>query len=362
MRSRLLLCLALLGFATNGFSKDVYLAIAGTVNNFHTDARIFNPSTTKDITVQAYFLPTGSSTNASVQPVSITIPKRSQKTYDDVVTAIFNASGLGAIRLSSDDDFVATSRIYAITGPGTLGQFVQGMDSTTTIKNGVLIQAKSTGSAYRTNLGAMNPTSTTANITWRLYDKNNAPIGAAKNDTLPPYGSFGPTNITTYFGTGTTDLSDAWIGFTSDQGLFAYISVLDSGTTDPTYIPASADSGAGAASGNAKVFTVTTKDFAITISPLPTGLSVGDLVRFDIVGQNREHGFELIGPDGSVLIDDTHVQPNQAAISKTFSITQMGTYLYTCTIATCGTGSPGHADMVGTFAVGQGDGPGRPGY
>ena len=64
MRSRILLSLAILSFATAGFSKDVYLSIAGTVNNFHTDARIFNPSGTKDITVQAYFLPNGQNNSA----------------------------------------------------------------------------------------------------------------------------------------------------------------------------------------------------------------------------------------------------------------------------------------------------------
>src|SRR5438105_3471392 len=105
MRLRLLLPFALLSFATPGFSKDVYLSIAGTVSNFHTDARIFNPSATKDITVQAYFLPNGTN-NSSVQPVSITVAKRSQKIYDDVVTSLFSGSGIGAIRLSSEDDFV----------------------------------------------------------------------------------------------------------------------------------------------------------------------------------------------------------------------------------------------------------------
>src|SRR6266446_9597 len=132
MRLRFLLLISALSlFATNAFAKDVFLSIAGTVSNFHTDARIFNPSGTKDITVQAYFLPVGLGNNSGAQPVAINIPKRSMKVLDDVVTAVFSTSGIGAIRLSCDDDFVATSRIYAVVSSATLGQFVQGLDVST---------------------------------------------------------------------------------------------------------------------------------------------------------------------------------------------------------------------------------------
>ena len=52
-------------------------------------------------------------------------------------------------------------------------------------KQGVLIQLKSNGvsgqiGTYRTNVGVVNPNSVTANVTWRLYDKNNALVGNAK--------------------------------------------------------------------------------------------------------------------------------------------------------------------------------------
>jgi hypothetical protein len=358
MRSRLLFFFALMSFATAGFSKDVYLSIAGTVNNFHTDARIFNPSATKEITVTATFYPNDNNT-APPPSVDLKVGKRAQKVYDDAVTSIFGASGLGAIKLHSDDDFVATSRIYAIVSNGTLGQFCPGLDAAAALKNGVLIQAKSTGSPYRTNIGAANPSATAANVTWRLYDKDNNLIGAAKTDTIQPNKGL-LTNITGYFGTGGTDLTDAWISFTSDQPIFAYISVLDNGTTDPTFITASPDTGAGAASGTKKVFSVTTHNFAIDINPTPSDLAIGDVVEFDIVGRDTIHGFEVLGPDGVLYVPDTHIEPNKAPIIRTFTVVKEGTYLYTCTITTCGTG---HGDMAGTFDVGAGsDKPPRPGY
>ena len=116
-------------------------SIAGSVGSFRTDARIFvNPSFTSDITVNASFLPAGNVSNAAVVPKAITIPKRKMVVYDDVVASLFATTGLGAIRLVSDGDFVATQRVYAVTADGTLGQFVPGLDVTAAKKKSVLIE------------------------------------------------------------------------------------------------------------------------------------------------------------------------------------------------------------------------------
>jgi plastocyanin len=348
------------------FAKEVFLSIAGTVSNFHTDARIFNPSSTKDIVVKAYLLPSGvGNNNSGVASVDVNVPKRSMKVLDDVVTAVFSATGIGGIRLTSDDDFVATSRIFAATATGTLGQFVQGLDLTTAIKNGVLIQMKSSGT-FRTNIGALNPNNATATVTWRLYDKNNALIGTPKVETFAPYGVLGPTNVTGYFsGIGSADLSDAWVGFTSDQPIFAYVSVLDNSTTDPTYIPASPDSNPPSnttTNPSAKVFNVVEQSGLIAVSPDPTaaGLVVGDVVEFHLTSLDVTHGFEVFSPDSAIVVPDTHVDPGHPAIVKTFTVTKQGTYLYFCTITTCSTG---HTSMSGQFTIGaSSDPPDRPGY
>ena len=61
--------------ATAAFGKDAFLTIGGSIGAFRTDARIFNPSTTKDITIQAYYLPVGNTDNSGVQPITITVPE-----------------------------------------------------------------------------------------------------------------------------------------------------------------------------------------------------------------------------------------------------------------------------------------------
>src|SRR5882762_9659899 len=174
MRLRLLLISTLFLVSTAASAKENWLAIGGTTagGTFRTDARIFNPSTTKDIQIQAYYLPVGPNDNSGVQPISITVLKRQQLVYNDVVTSLFHSSGLGAIRLKSDDDFIATQKIYAVTAGGTLGQYVAGVDATNAKAKGVLIQLQNNGSngqtgTFRTNVGAANPNPSTATVTWR---------------------------------------------------------------------------------------------------------------------------------------------------------------------------------------------------
>jgi len=141
MRTRfsLLLVSALL-FTSSAFAKDVYLVIGGSVGVFRTDLRIVNPSTTKDISIKAYLLPVGLVDNSGVQPKTITVTKRQMAVYNDVVTSLFNGTGLAAIRLTSDDDFIATQRIYATTDAGTLGQFVPGLDASSAKTKGIVTQ------------------------------------------------------------------------------------------------------------------------------------------------------------------------------------------------------------------------------
>lgn len=352
----LLLCLSF--FATSGFAKDVYLSIGGSVGNFRTDARIFNPSFTKDITVTAQYLPAGNVDNSGVAPKVITVPKRSMAVYDDVVQSLFGGGpALGAVRLTSDDDFVASQRIYADESAtaknGTLGQFVPGLDTTLALKKGVLIQLKSSGSkgtkgTFRTNWGGANPNAVVATVNFTLYDRNNA-VAATNSLTLQPYGVFSPAEISGFFGSPDRDLSNAWISYESDQPVFVYASVLDNGSEDPTFIPASTDSGVAPAPPppQAKTVTVTAQNWSFMLAPSGE-LRAGDEVKFVITSTEGRHGFQVFSPTGTSLIAET-INAGQT-IERTVTLPAAGSYTYLCTVSSCGIG---HGDMNGTFTVGQ---------
>lgn len=235
-------------------AKEVVIPVTGSVGVFRSDVRILNPSQTKDIQIQAYFLLAGNVSNAAVTPISITVPRRQMAVYNDVVSSLFHSSGLGGVRLKSSDEFIATQRVYATSStacsgavnPCTLGQFLVGVDVTAAQKNGVLIQLNSPNDVFpakRTNIGAQNATGSTANVVWRVYDRFGAVVGDPKTIAMPPYAVIAPSDVRT-FGTSipaAADLSEAWVSFTSNQPIVAYASVVDNGSTDQTYIPSAVD-------------------------------------------------------------------------------------------------------------------------
>ena len=219
---------------------DSYIPIAGKVGNFRTDVRILNTSPTKDVTITAYFLPSGNQFNVLTDGVLITIPKMQMAVYDDIVSQLFSVSGVGAIYLGSGSDQVlATTRIYADTPSGTLGQAYIVPNVGHLMRNGALLQLRA-NSAFRTNIGALNLQNADAEVTWTLYDKNNTPV-SSKTISMPAYGVIAPTPITSTFffsDAANADLTDAWVSFSSSSPIDAYASVVDNQTTDPTFIPA----------------------------------------------------------------------------------------------------------------------------
>lgn len=351
MRSRLAVVLFSLLLAANLFAKDVYLSISGKASGFFTDARILNPSFDKDITVTARYLPVGNVDNSGVGGITLTLPKRGMKVFDDAVQSIFGGSPslLGAIRLTSEDDFVATQRIYqdARLAPqaGTLGQFVPGLDVSTARKKGVLLQLKSgqaTLGSFRTNWGGVNPNAVVANVTLQLYDKTNAVVGK-KTFSFQPFGVQGPTLVAGFFDNTAADLTDAWISFEADQPVFLYASVIDNGSSDPTFVPAADDSGVAP---QLKTVTVSAVDFTFEVSGAGD-LKAGDAVKFIINATQGSHGFRLYSPTAQVLIDLATL--TEQGVERIVTLPASGTYQFLCTRDTCGVG---HTSMNGGFTVG----------
>jgi len=351
MRARLSVAVLVILVSNAVFAKDIYLSIGGQVGNFFTDARVFNPSFDKDIVVTARYLQNNQD-NTGVESVNVTVPKRKMVVYDNVVNVLFpGKGGIGAIRLTSEDEFVATQRIYANVDSKTLGQFVPGLDKTTAITKGVLIQLKQNGTGgqigtFRTNLGGANPNETVANVTFKLYDKVNAVV-ATRTFTLQPFGILTPSRIDAFFSTGASiDLSDAWISFESSQPVFFYGSIIDNGSDDPTFITASTDTGTAPPPPQTKTVSVTASNWFFEVSGA-SDLKNGDQVKFVIRSAEATHGFQLIGPNGENLIGINSF--GSTAVERTVTLPAAGTYTYFCVFSLCG---EGHSGMSGQFSVG----------
>jgi hypothetical protein len=355
MRARILGVVVAVLVANVAVGKDVYLSIGGEVGNFFTDARVFNPSFDKDIVITARYLQ-GNQDNTGATTKTVNVPKRTMLALDNVVSVVFQTGGIGAIRLTSDDDFVATQRIYArLEGPKTLGQFVPGLDSTTALKKGALIQLKQNGGpgtigTFRTNIGGVNPNAVAANVTFKLYDKNNAVV-QTKTFKFEPFGVLTPSGIAAFFNASTADLSDAWVSFDSDQSMFMYGSIVDNGSDDPTFITASADSGTAPPTVSPTV-TMVASNFKYTVTG-GTGLAARDNVKFVLSSTEGTHGYRLVSPEGQILIDILALPGTPT--ERVVTLPQSGTYFFFCTFSECGVG---HSSMSGELTVGEPRSPG----
>jgi heme/copper-type cytochrome/quinol oxidase subunit 2 len=170
---------------------------------------------------------------------------------------------------------------------------------------------------------------------------------------LQPNGVVGPSGMSSAsFATSVpanTDLSDAWLTFTSDQPLVVWGAVNDNGSTDSTAVPAFNDSDPVTTPvQTTKTVTISAHSFDFTVTPPLSNLKVGDQVTFRITATDPLHGFKLVSPDGATKIADTGTIPVGTTIEKTVTLNIDGTWAYLCTQANCGTG---HSFMVGTFDV-----------
>lgn len=331
-------------------AEDVWIPIAGSVGVFRTDVRVFNPGAS-EVSISAYYLPVGGQSNGTVAPVTITVPARSMRVFDDAVQSMFGGgAALGAIRLSAASDIEATGRIYAQGESGTLGQFMRGAETAEITTRGALLQLKSFGTApdgFRTNVGAANPNASPVTIRFRLFDRNNALSGAVRELTLPGFGVLGPTEIRGLFGTteaANADLTDAWVSFDADAPVVVYGSVVDNATTDPTFVAAVQDSGSDPApQPTVKTFNITARQFQYDVQGGgPVRVKVGDRVRFLITSTDVTHGFQMSPYVSSMLLN-----PGVTADTGVFEVTAAGNVTFFCTNF-CGSG---HDTMSSTMVV-----------
>ena len=221
-----------------------FVPIAGSVmgaNNafFRTFLRVFNPSDTDMITIGGAFLKTGQD-NTNAPEMTFMLAPQEVRIFEDVVSSLFNDSGLGAIRLHSDDMFMVTSRIFTDSqcenpSGGTFGQFAPGFKVSEALMNGTILHLNFT-SDFRSNVGFANTSEMMANVTVRLWGPGG--MMAEEAIMIEPRGAVSPTAVSDLFGMPNLDQENLYVTFMSDQPVFGYGSVVDNTTQDQIFIPA----------------------------------------------------------------------------------------------------------------------------
>lgn len=164
--------------------------------------------------------------------------------WADVLVSLFgvapSANVSGALRVGSDLPLCVSSRTFNQGEEGTFGGFLPAVTTAEALgpgRLGVLPQL-SRNALFRTNVGVANlgPAAAVARI--RLYDAAGAAAGAPIDVTVAAGGLHQVVDPFGVAGAGDRDVAFATVEVTTTGGLaWAYASVIDNRTGDPTIVP-----------------------------------------------------------------------------------------------------------------------------
>jgi len=161
-----------------------------------------------------------------------------QKLLTDVI-GMMGVSGSGSLEISSSVPIYVTSRIYNEGSVGTFGQFLDGYSPDDGIGSGreVFLPQLSENNDFRSNIGFVNTSESSAGVEVDLFDSNGNEVGSfsetlAAGESLQSNRPFSEIAHRNNIKGGV-----ARVKVTSGSGIIAYGSVIDNSTNDPTTIP-----------------------------------------------------------------------------------------------------------------------------
>jgi len=164
--------------------------------------------------------------------------------WADVVSSLFgiSAASAGSVEVQSTRPVIVTARTYNEGAAGTFGQFLPGVDDSSVIsygREGILPQIKKT-SAFRTNIGFVNSGGSSVTVRTKLYSSSGSQLGSTVTTTIPARQWKQENDVFQRAGVSSCDLGYASVEVTTNGAtVWAYASVVDNGTGDPTTIPVS---------------------------------------------------------------------------------------------------------------------------
>ena len=191
-----------------------------------TKVELFNP-TPSDFSIQATLY----DKTGQLQQKTINLSAGQLKTYQNFLSDVFGFSGAGAVKFDSGSDqnqFVLNAEVYTDTAHGRYITPVPGLpydaSNSKSYSLGVSVDANN-----RTNIGALNDSSSANTITAELYDSSGSLV-TTLTLTLAPnaWNQIAVPN----------DVSGGFIEFTPTLPAFCYAVVVNNVSNDGDFIPA----------------------------------------------------------------------------------------------------------------------------
>jgi len=222
--------------------STLYLPAIGNVPGasgvFLTDLSISNTSDST-VTARATFLDHDGS-SASPTPASLTLDPHETLRMTDALRTLFGLTqGYGALHLEALDgssSLLATGRAYtpSPTTGGTMGQQINAVTARDLRAWGSLLGLEQ-DDASGTNVAFLNPGASGVSVTLELRDSTGSLLASQTLD-LPPAGYLQRSLPALFSGVAFPSDAAMTLSFRTSAGaIFAFASIIDKGTGDPTF-------------------------------------------------------------------------------------------------------------------------------
>jgi len=177
--------------------------------------------------------------NPNPESVSFTLEPGASVRYRDAFAELFDFEGSGALRVLVDSPYVTTaSRTYAADEDGSYGQGIPAHNQTRAIRFGDmgrlvgLSESGNTSDGFRTNIGLANATGAVVMVEIALYSSDHTLVDLIEVSLA----AYDQSQLNRVFPEA-TEVGYAILSTSTPGGaFFAYGSVVDNKTADPTFI------------------------------------------------------------------------------------------------------------------------------
>ena len=218
---------------------------AGT--NFVTDVRIINEGSAAANVTLDYFQASPAGQTAPTATRTVSVAAGEQSVIDDLIGTL-SASGLGGLRITSDQPVTVVARVINDqrgSGAGTTGFSVEARELSEARSSGTIgfLSNGSTadigaGIGFRTNMGYFNPTASPVTATFTARRTSDGSVLGMSTVTIPGFSQVQGAVFTLISGVAAGDQvqPDFYVTWTASAPIYVYGSVVDNRTGDSVLI------------------------------------------------------------------------------------------------------------------------------
>ncbi|MDP9194931.1 MAG: CHRD domain-containing protein [Acidobacteriota bacterium] len=224
-------------------TRSSFIPVIGKVTgsnntNFVTDLRIVNNGGAIATVTLDFFASNPAGLAAPSATQTVTVAPGEQRILNDVVGATLAVtSGLGGLRITSDQNIVASARVINDLRAQNLGTAGFAVDAEEAGETSGTITFLAQNTDYRTNLGYFNSSSTSSTVTLTARSSANGAVLGTNTLTIPGFAMVQQPVFSAISSVSEANRTqnDFYITWTSTAPLFIYGAVTDNKTGDAVF-------------------------------------------------------------------------------------------------------------------------------